>query len=398
MVVNRLEIPVTRSPFHSWIPTILCTLFVAGAAPPAWADVKLVTPLPPLPDPTFCSIDRPSEPENKPIPCDLPGLPCGPVAANKIRPGIKPTADLDGDGRADIVLLGRRGGDSGASYSVIYRSTPQGFVLADYHEISYAIGPALPRSVLPIAAGAPIIEDGLDEPLVKGSSTSWRRLRRWNGARFVTLLTYCKNRLFIEAGQKSRAVGQRVIGIDVDKDGTKEVIIQGHDRPRVFRLSKEGQALVEDVSLTDSYRQSLPAQKQALALRAQAASMLSKSTQLPAAVSLLNRARRLAPHELDIALDLADGVLRMRHGAEAIPLLEQAKALDSKRAEPDCLVGRAYEQSGDAGKEQAALESCLKLNPPPAFKQAAELRLVELRSKASPQPATSSPVKAPARP
>jgi tetratricopeptide (TPR) repeat protein len=300
------------------------------------------------------------------------------VAANKIRAGLAPTADLDGDGRADIAFLGRRGGDNSASYSVIYRSTPQGYVLADYHELSVGVGPALPRVALPIPKAAPIIEDGRDEPLVNGNSLSVRRLRRWNGTRFVTMLTYCKNHLLFEQGKPAHTAGQRVVGVDVDKNGTTEVVIRGFDRPRVFRVAPDGQALTEDAGLTESYRQTLPNHQQALALQKQAADLAKNSAQLPQAVKLLNRARLMAPYEVNIALDLADGVLRMNRGAQVIALLERTRGLDPKRAEPDCLLGRAYEQMGDRAKEQAALESCLKLNPPPAFQQSAAQRMKEL--------------------
>jgi predicted Zn-dependent protease len=96
-------------------------------------------------------------------------------------------------------------------------------------------------------------------------------------------------------------------------------------------------------------------------------------------VGILNRARLLAPYEVSIALDLAEAVVRMHHGAEAIPLLERTRVLDPKRAEPDCLLGRAYEQTGDLVKEQAALDACLKLGPPPTFQTLAAQRLKDIR-------------------
>lgn len=379
MGCNRFEFnaPITGPAYTAGI-AVLCTSLFVGAMP-ADAATPLVSTLPPLPDLAFCTIDRPSDAKSPPISCDLPGLPCGPVAASKLRPGLKATADLDGDGRADIAFLGRRDGEKSASYSVIYRWTPPGFMLVDYHEIPYTVGPAVARVILPIAGGAPIIEDGRDEPLVNGRSLSTRRLRRWNGTSFVTLLTYCKNHLVLEQNNHAHAAGQRVIGVDVDNNGSKEVIIRGFDQPRVFRLAQDGQALNEDASLTATYRKSLPEHKRALALQAQAVRLAERSEQLPRAANLLNRARLLAPYEVSISLDLAEAVVRMHHGAEAIPLLERTRVLDPKRAEPDCLLGRAYEQTGDLVKEQAALDACLKLGPPPTFQQLASQRLKDIR-------------------
>lgn len=353
-----------------------CACVASLTAPwhPAQAEIRLVSPLPAAPDPEFCTATLATD-EDKPVRCDVPSLPCGPVAANKLPAGSKVGADLDGDGRADAALINRRGGDPGASYSAIYRGTPKGFVLSDYHEISYAIGPALPRVVVPMKGAAPIIEDGSDEPLVKGRSLSERRLRRWNGERFVTLLRYCKNRQLIEQGRPPVVAGQRVIGIDLNNDGIKELVLQGQGRPRVFLLAKDGTSIAEDADLTQSYRQNTPAQKQAVLLRDKAKTLMNKATQLPRAVTMLNRARLMAPYDIDIALALADGVLRMKHASEAIPLLEQTQQLDAKRAEPHCVLARAYEQTGEREKEKITLQSCLGHSPSTEYKTAAEQRM-----------------------
>ncbi|MBL9008787.1 MAG: tetratricopeptide repeat protein [Myxococcales bacterium] len=333
-----------------------------------------MSPLPAAPEAGFCDIRLVPEQDKAPS-CDVPSLPCGPLLPAKLPAGAQVGADLDGDGRADAMLIKRRSGRPGASYSAIYRSTPQGFVLADYHEMSYAIDPVLPRVVVSLGTGAPIIEDGFDEPLTRGRSLSERRLRRWNGSRFATLLRYCKNRQVLAPGTPARVAGQSVIGIDVDRDGIKEVVVQGYGPPRVFRLGSTDGSISEDKDLTLRYRQSLPAHKKAADLRERAMTMMSKASQLPRAVTLLNRARQLAPQDTGIALALADAVLRMRHGAEAISLLEETKSIDDRSNETDCLMARAYEQTGEREKEKIALQSCISRNPATPLQSQAEGRL-----------------------
>lgn len=354
-----------------------CLVLLLPASPFLRADVRLVTPRPVAPEAAFCDT-APPDGEDRVPPCDVPGLPCGPLQAQQLPAGAQVVADLDGDSRADAVLVKRRGGRPGASYSAIYRATPQGFVLADYHEISFAIGPARPRVVVPMDGAAPVIEDGLDEPLRQGRSLSERRLRRWSGSRFVTLLRYCKNRQEIVPGAPARIAGQSILGIDLDNDGVKEIVIQGHQPPRVFRLTSDGVALREDPLLTRTYRKGLPTQRQAELLRDRALSLMGKGSQLPRAVSMLNRARLLAPQDVDIALALADGVLRMRHESEAIPLLQQTRELDNQRGETTCWLARAYQQTGEREKEKIALDACLSSNAPAAFKSSAEERLRQL--------------------
>lgn len=369
------------SAFLRWASAALfvCGALLCGPARPQRAEVRLVSPLPAAPEAGFCDITLATEEDKAPA-CDVPSLPCGPLLAGKLPGGAQVGADLDGDGRADAVLIKRRSGLPGASYSAIYRSTPQGFVLADYHEMSYAIGPVLPRVVVSLGAGAPVIEDGFDEPLTKGRSLSERRLRRWSGSRFATLLRYCKNRQVIAPGAPARLAGQSVLGIDVDRDGTKEVVVQGYGPPRVFRLSNSDGSISEDKALTLSYRQSLPSHKNAAELRDRAMALMSKGSQLPRAVTMLNRARLLAPQDTGIALALADAVLRMRHAAEAITLLEETKSLDDPRNETDCLMARAYEQTGEREKEKIALQSCISRNPATTLQSQAEERLRILSS------------------
>ena len=372
----------STQPIGSWshrigIGCAACCACLAALTTPlqsAQADIRLVSPLPAALDPEFCTATLAAD-DDKPVRCDVPSLPCGPVATSKLPAGSKVVADLDGDGRADATLIKRREGDPGASYSAIYRSTPQGFVLSDYHEISYAIGPVLPRVVVPMNGAAPIIEDGSDEPLVKGRSLSERRLRRWNGERFATMLRYCKNRQVIEAGHPPVVAGQRVMGIDLNNDGIKELVLLGQGRPRVFQLAKDGTSVAEDAELTQTYRKNTPAQKQAVLLRDKAKILMGKATQLPRAVTMLNRARLMAPYDIDTALALADGVLRMKHASEAIVLLEQMQQLDSQRAEPHCLLARAYEQTGEREKEKITLQSCLGHSPSAELKTHAEQRL-----------------------
>ena len=95
---------------------------------------------------------------------------------------------------------------------------------------------------------------------------------------------------------------------------------------------------------------------------------------------MLNRARLLAPQDTGIALALADAVLRMRHAAEAITLLEETKSLDDPRNETDCLMARAYEQTGEREKEKIALQSCISRNPATTLQSQAEERLRILSS------------------
>src|SRR5581483_1780258 len=76
----------------------------------------------------FCGISPPEPmPREQALSCRLPGLPCGAVPQAAIRGGaVEPQEDLDGDGRPDIVLGGRRDQPRRETYGVIYRATPGG--------------------------------------------------------------------------------------------------------------------------------------------------------------------------------------------------------------------------------------------------------------------------------
>jgi hypothetical protein len=362
----------------------------AAAAPSALAVVPI--PLGPVaagtPDGAFCGVE-PAEPAAAPaLPCKLPGLPCGPVPAGRIgQGGADPADDLDGDGQPDITLAGRRGDAAyGVVYLYRYRSGPAGYVLSDFHVVDGRSDPQVAVLALEVPGQAPIVRDGYDLPETGGHSLSVARLRRWDGERFRTLLSFCAHRVAPLAEGGQREGHNRVEFVDVDKDGAQEVVLSGLLRPLVFRFAEGGLALREDPALTERYREQSPQERQARALRAEAARLYGQGEWRRAAAQW-GRANDLSPHHVPTKLLLAGALLRLQQAPQAVAVLRQALALTqgAEQAPVHCLLADAYRKQDDEDEERKALQACLSSSAaggalPQAQRAAAEARLKELEA------------------
>ncbi len=394
----------------------LCLLPVppATAAPlprPPAAPAHPAHPAPPpidpatLPDAAFCGVDPlplPVPEAREPISCKLPGLPCGPVPASRIgRSGSEPGEDLDGDGKPDITLAGRRDGPRAAAYAVIYRAVEGGYVLSDYSPVDVRADPAVATVTHALPGGPPLLRDGHDLPLSEGRTHSVARLRRWDGSRFRTLISFCAHRTAPLPGGGTREGHNRVEFPDVDRDGTPEVVIGGLVRPVVFRLSEGGLALHEDAALTDRYRQNSPEEQKARTLRAEATKLYAQG-QWRRAASVLERAHDIARYNVDVTLQLATTLLRLDEARRAVQLLKDAQALQPELAALYCAMGEALRKLDDDDGEEKALQECLSRGPEPAARRAAEARLQEIAAERAAEapaaPAPGSPSASPSSP
>ncbi len=327
----------------------------------------------PAPGSEFCGVVATVELQAA-VSCKLPGLPCGPVAAEQIGPaGAEAQEDLDGDGRPDVVLAGRRGGPRPVAYGVIYLARQGGFVLSDYHPVEADAEPTMATVVLPALAGPPLLRDGHDVPLADGNTLSVARLRRWDGAHFRTLLTFCAHRIATLPDGTLRDGQNRVEFVDVDRDGTKEVVLRGHLRPLVFRFSGDGLSLHEDPALTRRYRDESPEERKAKALREQAARLASQGEWRRAA-SALEQALSISPYNEAALLQLVPVLLRLDQSSRALLAVQRARMLEPERASTYCALAQVYRAAND-DEEEPALRACLERSPTPALQKAAEDRL-----------------------
>ncbi|HNO70025.1 MAG TPA: hypothetical protein PKI49_16030, partial [Pseudomonadota bacterium] len=211
-----------------------------------------------VPDAKWCGIETLSPPPESASPCKLTSLPCGPIGSDKIHNNSgEETDDLDGDGQRDLVMGGRINVNAKDVFAAIYRGTESGYVLSDYRIIPPRAEPTFASVLLTENGRPPLLRDGHDLVESNGRSLSIARLRRFDGQRFRTLLTFCAHRSEPAASAPGgvRQGLNRVDFIDVDKDGNKEVVIQGLLAPVVFRFADTGLLLIEDRALTQTYRE-----------------------------------------------------------------------------------------------------------------------------------------------
>lgn len=347
----------------------------AWAAAAAMAGVTLPA------DESFCGVEAAPAAEEPPS-CKLPHLPCGPVPPGRIGPsGAEPQEDLDGDGRPDITLAGRRQGPKPAAYGVIYRATDAGYVLADYHPVEVRADPAVATVTRALKGGPPLLRDGYDLPLAEGTTLSIARLRRWDGHRFRTLLSFCAHRIAAPPGApQPRAAQNRVDFVDVNQDGTPEVVLSGYLRARVYRFSPDGLELLPDPVLTQRYRDNSPEEKRARALMAEASSLYSRGEWRRAAAAL-ERAHGIAPYNTDVSLQLAHTLVRLDDAERAVQLLKEAQAIAPERTALLCALAEAHRRAGDDDEERAALDACLDRDPgpPPEQRRSLEARRKKLQ-------------------
>ena len=226
-----------------------------------------------IPDAKWCGIESLSPPPEPPSPCKLTTLPCGPIGFEKIHNNSgEETDDLDGDGQRDLVVGGRINVNAKDVFAAIYRGSESGYILSDYRVVPARAEPTFASVLLVENGRAPLLRDGHDLVESNGRSLSIARLRRFDGQRFRTLLTFCAHRSEPSVGAPGgvRQGLNRVDFFDVDKDGNKEVVIQGLLAPVVFRFADTGLLLMEDRALTQTYRETSHEAVRARSLRAEA--------------------------------------------------------------------------------------------------------------------------------
>lgn len=379
---------------------------------PAAAEVQVPAPSAPAStaaapsaDAQWCGIDSARPAPEPALPCKLPGLPCGPVPAEQIRGGgSDPAEDLDGDGQPDLIIGGRRELPKPEVYAAIYRATEAGFVLADYRAVPPRAEPTFASVVLATPGAAPLLRDGYDLLEPGGRTVSIARLRRFDGQRFRTLLTFCAHRSEPSAAQGPREGLNRVEFVDVDKDGTKEAVVLGLIRPTVFRISDSGLAFTEDAALTQLFLQSNPEAVRARALRAEAA-RLTTPAQARRAADTLQRAYALSSYDVDLGIDLVNALLRSEQPGRAAELITRLQNKAPERSALFCAMAAAQRSLRNPAAELAALKPCSERETDETLRSAAVTRLRELQQPpAQPSPpenppppaAPSSPASAPA--
>lgn len=343
----------------------------------------------PTADARWCGVETAKPAAEPPVPCKYPGLPCGPTSADQIGRGNGEVGeDLDGDGNPDLTLAGRREVPKPEVYAAIYRSTEPGFVLADYQAVPPRAEPTMATVVLAAPGSAPLLRDGYDILESGGRTHSIARLRRFDGQRFRTLLSFCAHRAEPVAG-RMREGHNRVEIVDIDKDGQKDVVIHGLVAPVAFRFGEGGMSLVHDAGLSQLYRENSPEMQRVKTLRAEAAKLIAAG-QLRRASEVLSRAQSAQPYDLDLILDLAALQIRTAQEDKALALLARARFQDPERAAIYCAQARAHRALREPVSERAALRACLDHHPDDELRSEAESRLRVLADpNAPPSPAGS---------
>ncbi len=148
-----------------------------------------------VPDSKWCGIEASASPMDSAMPCKLTTLPCGPIGADRILNNSgEDTDDLDGDGQRDLVVGGRLSVNSKEIFAAIYRGSDSGYVLSDYRVVPARAEPTYASVLLTENGKPPLLRDGHDLVESNGRSHSHARLRRFDGQRFRTLLTFCAHR------------------------------------------------------------------------------------------------------------------------------------------------------------------------------------------------------------
>lgn len=364
----------------------------ATAAPPA-APVPKPAPRP-VADARWCGIE--TVPAVEPAPsCKIPTLPCGPIGAEQIHRGSgEHVDDLDGDGRPDLTVGGRLDATRPESFAAIYRSAEAGgFVLSDFRVLPPHTEPSFASVVLAQPGSAPLVRDGHDSIETGGRTLTHARLRRFDGQRFRTLLSFCAHR--VEPGSPTREGHNRADLIDVDKDGTKEVVVQGLLRPVVYRFTEGGLGLIEDAGLTQRFRDGSPEVLRSKALRAEAAKLAEGNQPRRAAETLL-RAFLLTPHDLELGLELVAALLPAGQPERALEITQRLSFMAPERAAVRCVAAPVHRALGDAASELQALRTCAADETDESLRAAAAARLRELQPPPpAPAPDTALPLPPP---
>ena len=341
-----------------------------------------------VPDSKWCGIEASASPMDSAMPCKLTTLPCGPIGADRILNNSgEDTDDLDGDGQRDLVVGGRLSVNSKEIFAAIYRGSDSGYVLSDYRVVPARAEPTYASVLLTENGKPPLLRDGHDLVESNGRSHSHARLRRFDGQRFRTLLTFCAHRSepSSSAPGGARQGMNRVDFIDVDKDGSKEVVIQGLLAPTVFRFSDGGQTLIEDRGLTRTFRETSPEAVRARGLRAEAERLLDQG-EVRRAAELYQRAFLSASFDIDLGLAAAEAQVRSGQPDRALEMVTRLRYQDPDRGSTACTMAAVQRALRNTLAEAAALRSCVEKEKDETRRNQAQNRLRELSGQSAPPP------------
>lgn len=323
------------------------------------------------------------------VSCKLTTLPCGPVSPDRIFSNSgEETDDLDGDGLRDLVVGGRVSVQSKEVFAAIYRGSDSGYMLADFRVVPARAEPTFASVLLTESGKPPVLRDGHDLVESNGRSYSVARLRRFDGQRFRTLLTFCAHRSEPSSGLPGgvRQGLNRVDFIDVDKDGSKEVVIQGLLAPTVFRFNDGGLLLMEDRGLTRTFRESGPESVRARALRDEAEKLIDAG-EVRRAAEVYQRAFLSMPYDLELGQAAADAQVRGGLSERALEMLTRLRFQDPERGSIACTLAATYRSMRNPVGELPALRACVEKETDEARRRPAMNRLRDLQG-LSPLPAT----------
>jgi len=321
-------------------------------------------------------------------PCKLTTLPCGPIGAERIHNNSgEETDDLDGDGQRDLVIGGRLTVTAKEVFAAIYRGTESGYVLADHRVVPPRAEPTFASVLLSEGGKAPILRDGHDLVEGNGRSQSVARLRRFDGQRFRSLMTFCAHRSEPMPGAPGgvRQGQNRVDFIDVDKDGNKEAVIQGLVAPQVFRFSENGLALMEDRTLTQKFRETSREAVRAKALRAEAEHLIDEG-EVRRAAELYQRAFLSAPYDIDLGLAAAEAQVRGGQPDRGLEMVTRLRYQDPERPSIACTMGAVLRALRNVTAEVPFVRLCAEKELDEARRRQAQNRLRELSGQPSLQP------------
>lgn len=333
-----------------------------------------------IPNAVFCGIETRPQAEPAGSPCKRTSLPCGPVGFERIHQNSgEETDDLDGDGQRDVVVGGRLTVQSKDVFAAIYRGGEDGYRLADYRVVPAHAEPTFANVLLVEQGRAPLLRDGHDLIESSGKSLSIARLRRFDGQRFATLLTFCAHRSEPTAGAQAAARQglNRVDFVDVDRNGEKEVVIQGLLPPVVFRFVDAGLRLIEDPALTHTYRTTSEEAVRAKKLRAEAERLLDEGD-VRRAADTYQRAFLNTPHDMDIGLAAAEAHIRAGHPDRALEIGNRLHYQEPSRAAVLCVLAVIHRAMGNTRAERPAVQLCVAHETDETRRRSAESRLREL--------------------
>lgn len=347
-----------------------------------------------VPDAKWCGIESLSPPAEPQSPCKLTTLPCGPIGFEKIHNNSgEETDDLDGDGQRDMVVGGRINVNSKEVFAAIYRGTENGLVLSDYRVVPARAEPTFASVLLVENGRAPLLRDGHDLVESNGRSLSIARLRRFDGQRFRTLLTFCAHRSEPFAGAPGgvRQGLNRVDFIDVDKNGSKEIVIQGLLAPVVLRIADTGLLVTEDRALTQTYRETSHEAMRARSLRAEA-EKLTDDGEVRRAAEVFQRAFLSAPYDIELGLAATEAQVRAGQPDRGLEMVTRLRYQAPEKGSIYCALGAVQKALRNTAAEHAALKHCADKESDEVRRRQAQNRLRELAG----QPVAPPPQAAPA--